>query len=205
MTENDPRIIGFALDYELSKKMAEDMVLQYAMKGMNALVVCPSKVYGPGKTSHSLTANAIIERFLKKGVAFIPSPGTYKSCFAYIDDVVDGHLLAMENGKKGEKYILGGFNISHSDFFDLIRKIARNQAHIIQLSKNKVKGWALLQLLNYTFTGSRPFFSLKTIDHLFSNYCFSSEKAIRELGYRITPLEEALLQTIQYLNQPLYA
>jgi nucleoside-diphosphate-sugar epimerase len=205
MTENDPRIIAFAIDYELSKKMAEDMVLQYAKKGMNALVVCPAKVHGPGKVSHSIAANSMIERFLKKGIAFIPSPGTYKSCFAFIDDVVEGHLLAMEKGRAGEKYILGGINITHQDFFDCIRAISEAKGHIIQLSKIKIKGWALLQLLNYTISGRHPFFTFKMIDHMFNNYCFSSEKAIHELGYRITPLEQALQQTIQYLNHPLYA
>jgi len=205
MTENDPRIIGFAIDYELSKKMAEDMVLQYAKKGMNALVVCPAKVHGPGKVSHGIAANSMIERFLKKGIAVVPFPGTYKSCFAFIDDVVEGHLLAMEKGRAGEKYILGGINITHRDFFDCIRTITENKGHIIQLSKNKIKGWALLQLLNYSIGGRHPFFTFKMINHMFSNYCFSSEKAIHELGYRITPLEQALQKTIQYLNQPLYA
>lgn len=200
MSEYDPRIIGFGLDYELSKKMGEDLIFQYAREGMNAVVVSPSKVYGPGNVSHSLTANAIIDKFLKKRIVFIPSPGTYKACFAFIDDIVNGHLLAMKKGEPGAKYILGGINISYYEFFDRIRTLSSCNGRIIRLSKKIIKAWALLQNLNYKITGGRPHFTVKSIDTVFCNYTFSSEKAVSELGYRITPLEEALTKTINFLN-----
>ena len=205
MTESDPRIAGFSLDYELSKKMAEDLVFLYARNGLDALVVSPPKIYGPGKVAQKYNANAPISWFLKNRIAFIPSPGSYRTCFAFIDDVVNGHLLAMERGKTGEKYILGGVNISYYEFFDLIRKISHNRGYIIQLSKYKVMAWAILQKMNYAITGKDLLFTNKAINRFFSNYCFSSEKAVRELGYQITPVEEALKQTIHFLNQPIYA
>jgi nucleoside-diphosphate-sugar epimerase len=199
MKENDSRNTSFVIDYDLSKKMAEDLVLQFANKGMNVVIVCPSKVYGPGNTSHSLTANAVIYKFLKSKIAFIPS-GTYKVCFAFIDDIVNGHLLAMEKGISGQKYILGGTNISYHEFFDRIRTISNNKGHIIRLRKNFIKAWALAQKLKHSLTGSPVSFTVKSIDHLFSNYTFSSEKAIRDLGYNITSLDEALTETIHFLN-----
>ncbi len=203
MSEKDPRIMGFGIEYELTKKMGEDIAFQYAKEGMNIVVVCPSKVYGPGNISYSLTINTVIDKFLKKRIVFIPSPGTYKASFAFIDDVMNGHLLAMEKGKGGEKYILGGINISYQEFFDHIGNLSSCKGHIIRLSKNTIKGWALLQQLNYNITGTHPRFTVRAIDHLFSNYTFSSEKAVRELGYRITPLEEALKKTIHFLkNKP---
>jgi len=205
MGETDPRVAGFVVDYELSKKIGEDMVLQYVEKGLNVVVVSPSKVYGPGNTSHSLTANAVIEKFLKKKVVFIPSPGTYKACFAFIDDIVQGHLLAMEKGKCGEKYILGGFNISYRNFFEKIRTVSYGKGTIIPLSKTVIKGWALLQQLIYKITGRHPGYTLKAVDTVFSNYTFSSEKATRELGYQITDLEEAIYKTIQHFKNRTYA
>ncbi|MDP4129944.1 MAG: NAD-dependent epimerase/dehydratase family protein [Bacteroidota bacterium] len=205
MTENDPRISGFSFDYELSKKIAEDMVMQYSLKGLDTLVASPSKIYGPGIVSSGYNVNTALRKFLKRGIAFIPAPGSYQSCFAFIDDVVNGHLLAMEKGRTGEKYILGGVNISYRDFFNLAGEISGHQGRIIQLSKKAVKGWALLQMLNQMISGSPPLFTIKAIDRLFCNYCFSSDKAIHELGYRITPIREALQQTIHHLNNPLYA
>ncbi|MEI9956585.1 MAG: NAD-dependent epimerase/dehydratase family protein [Ferruginibacter sp.] len=205
MSEKDPRITGFVLDYELSKKMSEDLVFQYAKKGMSIITVCPSKVFGPGNISHSLTANAIIDKFLKRKLALIPSPGTHKVCMAYIDDIVNGHLLAMEKGKSGEKYILGGTNISYYDFFDRIRTLLSGKGNIIKVSKNTIKAWAFLQLLNYKISGIAPTLTIKSAEAIFSNYIFSSEKASNELGYTITPLDDALQKTIQFLKTNHYA
>jgi nucleoside-diphosphate-sugar epimerase len=201
MNENDPRINGFEIHYDLSKKLGEDLVYQYAKNGMNAVIVSPSKVYGPGNISHALTANAVINTFLKKGITVIPWPGDYQVCFAFIEDIIKGHLLAMEKGISGEKYILGGINISYYDFFNRIRSLSSCSGHIIKLSKNVIKLWAVLQYLYYLLTGKHPGFTVKSIDHLFSNYTFSSEKAIRELGYSITVLDDALTKTIRYLKQ----
>ncbi len=199
LNENNSRVTEVDNAYDVTKKMSEDLIFQSANKGMNAVVVSPSKIYGPGNISHSLTANAVIDMFLKKGITIIPSPGTYEVSFAFVNDIVNGHLLAMEKGKSGEKYILGGVNISYQNFFDQIRTISSCKGRIIQLSKNTLKGLALLQLLNYKITRNLPRFTTKSIDYIFNNYIFSSDKAIQELGYKITPLEEALKQTIDSL------
>jgi len=167
LTEKDPRITALEIDYDLSKKMGEDLVIQYGKKGLNSVIVCPSKIYGPGNISHSLTANAVMDKFLKKRIVLIPSPGTYKVCFAFIDDIINGHLLAMEKGKSGEKYILGGINISYQDFFDRLRTLSSCKGYIIQLSKTIIKGCALLQLLYHKIAGSHPPFTVKAQDYIF--------------------------------------
>jgi nucleoside-diphosphate-sugar epimerase len=200
LREDAVRTTEFRIDYDRSKKMAEEEVVSYAAKGISAVIVSPSKVYGPGHTSHSLTANAIIDTFLRKGVTFIPWPGTYRVCFAYIDDVVNGHLLAMERGRPGEKYILGGMNLSYYDFFNRIRALAHCRASIIPLPRSVIKLWAHLQQLHHKLTGAPVRFPVSSVDHVFSHYVFSSEKAVQELGYRITPLDKAITQTIQFLK-----
>lgn len=200
LSENDPRSTAFTTDYELSKKMAEDIVAQYARQGINIVTVCPAKIYGPGNVSHALTANAVIEKFLFKRRVVIPGPGSQKACFCFIDDVVNGHLLAMENGIPGEKYILGGINISYQEFFEEIRNLSGCRGQIIHASKNALRAWAVLQWLNYKATGAPPRFTLNALNIVWSNYIFNSEKACRELGYQITSLPEALHQTIHFLK-----
>ena len=204
MTEKDPRITGFVLDYELSKKMAEDFVQQFIRKGLDIVIVSPSKVYGPGQISHSLTYNAFIKKFLQSGVALIPYPGNYQGCFGYLDDIVRGHILAMEKGRTGEKYILGGVNISYKNFFREIRKIT-GHGKIIPIPKFIVKAWAYWQWIQYKTFHKDPLFTPGVINHFFRNYIFSSDKAIAELGYRITPFEEAIHKTIHFLNPPNHA
>jgi nucleoside-diphosphate-sugar epimerase len=201
LDEKSLRMIDIDNAYDSTKKESEDLIFQYAAKGTNAVVVSPSKVYGPGNISHSLTANAVINLFIKKGITFIPSPGNYQVCFAFINDVVEGHILAMNHGRSGEKYILGGINVPYQKFFSQIRTTSFCHSRIIQLSKKVFKGLALLQWLSYKTIGNRPYFTTKSIDYLFNNYTFSSEKAINELGYQITSLEEGLQRTINFLSE----
>lgn len=199
--EKQQRTLPFRIDYDRSKKEAEDLLPLYLQKGLPVVTVSPSKVYGPGHTSHALTANAIIGRFLTKGLALIPYPGHYAVSFAYADDVVAGHQLAMEKGQPGETYILGGNNVSYAGFFSAIRRLSGGGGRIVALPKVLIKTAAYAQELAHFLTGSTVHFPAASVDHLFSHYTFSSQKAVKELGYRITPLEEALGHTITYLKQ----
>lgn len=201
LDEESKRSIDFAIDYDRSKKQGEDLALQYASEGMNLVIVSPSKIYGPGHTSHSLTANAIIGTFLHKKYAFVPAPGNYMVCFAFIDDIVKGHVLAMKMGKAGEKFILGGINISYVDFFSRIRELSKSNGRILHVPKSFIKSWAYLQQFNFKLWKTPVRFPVESVDHLYSNYIFSSNKAIQQLGYQITELDEALTRTIEHLRK----
>jgi len=200
MEEKDSRNVEFVFDYDISKKMAEDLVAQYVRKGLEVVIVSPAKVYGPGHISHSLMMNAVIHKFLKNRITFIPAPGTFKVSFAFIDDIVKGHILAMEKGKSGERYILGGPNVSYYEFFNRLRMLASFKGFIVKLPKMIIQFLARIQELNHKLWNTNVLFTLKSVDQLFCNNTYSSDKAARELGYTITPLDEALQKTIQYLN-----
>jgi nucleoside-diphosphate-sugar epimerase len=180
--------------------MAEELVSQYVSNGLQVVIVSPAKVYGPGHISHSLMMNAVILKFLKNRITFIPGPGTYKVSFAFIDDIVTGHILAMEKGKSGECYILGGPNVSYFEFFNRLRRLTFCKAFIVMLPKMFIQALARIQELNHKLWNTNVVFTVKSVDLLFCNNTFSSNKAVRELGYTITPLDEALQKTIQYLN-----
>ena len=199
LTEDDLRMMNFELDYEFSKKIAEDLLLDYVKKGGNAVIVRPTKVFGPGYVSHPRTANAIISRFLTSKCIVIPGPGNYYCNFSFLDDVVAGHCLAMENGRSGETYLLGGENISYFSFFDTIRKLGDLKGKIIMAGKKIIIAWALLQEMWQKISGKDIFFNRKVGRYLFCNHEFSSQKAINDLGYRITPFAEAIRLTIDQL------
>jgi nucleoside-diphosphate-sugar epimerase len=82
----------------------------------------------------------------------------------------------------------------------MIREIAGGKGRIIALPKAVVKAAAYAQEISHYLAGSSVRFPVKSVDHLFSHYTFSSQKAAERLGYRITPLEEALQKTIQFLK-----
>ena len=198
--ERASRKQSFLLDYDRSKALAENAVLDYVQNGLKAVIVSPCKVFGPGHTAHSLAANAIICSFLKNQVAFIPSPGRYCVCFSYVQDVVNGHVLAMEKGAVGEKYILGGYNLSYYQFFDRLRNLAKIKGRIICVPKPLVIFAGYLQEVKEKILDGNILFTAKAAKQVFHNYAFSSEKAIKHLGYTTTPLEEAMNKTIQFLK-----
>jgi len=199
-TENDPRTTGFDNDYEFTKFLGENLVKEYADKGLFTTIVSLSKVYGPGIETHPISVNLVIDKFIKGKLTFIPKPGKLVTNYCFIDDVVEGHILAMAKGIAGERYILGGENISYSDLFRSIRSLSGSKARVIEAPRMFVHLWALMQWMQFKMTGKEPFVTAKSIHHIFCNRTFNSGKAIDQLGYRLTPLHEGLKQTIHFLK-----
>lgn len=200
LAEDDPRIVGFDIEYELSKKMAEDTALKFVEQGLNIVIVRPTKVYGPGISTSRLSIMQMILDFMKRKFVFLPSPGNYMGNFCFIDDIVDGHIKAMQWGKPGEKYNLGGENISLKDFFSLFNDSAKINGRIINIPRFVIKIWAFLQILFYKLFNLSPIFTPKSVDYVFMHHQYSSNKAIRELNYHITPINIAINKTCQFLK-----
>lgn len=198
--ENDPRTTSFDNDYEFTKYLAENLVKEYIHKGLFTVIVSLSKVYGPGIETHPISVNRIIHNFIKGKITIIPKPGKLETNYCYIDDVVEGHMLAMAKGIGGEKYILGGENISYTDLFRSIRSITQTRARLIEAPKFLVQIWAFIQWMRFKITRKEPYVTEKGIRQIFCNKTFCSDKAIRQLGYRLTPINEGLKQTIKFLN-----
>lgn len=201
MCENDTRITPFDNEYDTTKFLAENLVKEYSHKGLFTVIVSPSKVFGPsGFETKIITVNTLINKFIKGEFTFIPKPGKLMANYCFIDDVVEGHILAMSKGSNGEKYILGGENISFEELFSTIRMLSGTKARLIEVPKIFVKVWALLQWIQYKTIHKEPILTEKSIQQIFCNKIFSSEKATRELGYYITPLEDSLKKTIHFLK-----
>lgn len=205
MREDDTRITTFDNNYDTTKFIAENLVIDYVNKGLTTVIVSPSKVFGPGIETHPISVNKVLNNFINGSITFIPKPGNLAANYCFIDDVVNGHILAMENGTGGEKYILGGENISFVDFFQTVRSLTGTKATLIQTPEFFIKIWAALQWIQYKTTNKEPYVTKEGIQQIFCNKIFSSDKAIRQLGYQITPLTEGLQQTIQFLKNKTHA
>lgn len=200
MRECDPRIVGYDNDYEVSKQIAETLVIEYNHKGLPGVIASPSRVYGPGVITYGSGVNRFIHMFLKKQFAFVPFCDDINGNYAYIDDVIQGHLLAMRMGRNGEKYILGGENVSFKNFMLAIRQGAGGDGRFIKVPKTLIKVAAATTQAKAWAFNQVPELTPKVVDRLFLNFSFSSEKAISELGYSITPFDEGIRRTISYLR-----
>jgi len=198
--EDDPRLSAFENDYKISKHCAEELVKEYSRKGLFTIIVSPPRIYGPGMLTKGNPITRFVAKLIKRRVSLIPSAHDAVGNYAYADDVVEGHFLAMQKGLGGEKYILGGENISYQTFFNTIRECSGKKLGLIAVPKMVLKIGAALIYASHYITGRHTHLSPKIVDRLFQNRAVSCEKAIRQLGYKITPFREGMHQTIQHLK-----
>ncbi|UKM66245.1 NAD-dependent epimerase/dehydratase family protein [Flavobacteriaceae bacterium GSB9] len=201
ITESQPRLESYANDYELTKSMAEELVLDYERKGLPSVILNLSRVYGPGLKTYSNGVNKLVNMIRKNDFLIVPSKLDIVANYVYIDDVVNAHLLAIEKGESGEKYIIGGENASYNQLFKKIKALTESKIKILKVNYNMVKGALMLYYkLNglFEFGGS---LTPKVLDSLFTNRGASSNKAISQLEYRITPFDMGLKRTINFLSK----
>ena len=119
----------------------------------------------------------------------------------HVDDVAAGHLLALERGKTGERYILGARNMTLKEILDEISRITGRPAPRVRLPHNLVlsiailsEGWARLS------RGKGPRATVDGVRMAKKRMFFSSEKAKYELGYNPRPVGEGLRDAVEWFR-----
>lgn len=120
--------------------------------------------------------------------------------YVYIDDVVQGHILAIEKGSPGEKYILGGENVSYRGFFDTLTKVSHKNYALLRLPFYIIMMFSRIMKFLAKIFNFYPFITPEIVKKLNQNWPVSNKKAVQELGYNPTPLEEGMKKTIQWLE-----
>jgi nucleoside-diphosphate-sugar epimerase len=118
-SEDNPIAETHFVHYDRSKAGAEMTIKTYVRDGMDVIIVNPTRVYGPGKLGDSNGVTRMIRDYIKGKWHIIPGNGQSVGNYVYIDDVVEGHILAMEKGRTGERYLLGGSDLSFNEFFNM--------------------------------------------------------------------------------------
>lgn len=191
----------FESHYGRSKFLAEKEVLRiYREKGLPVVILNPGVVIGPGdlktfgRTIIELLSGKLKAKLFEESI--IP--------LVYIDDVIEGHMLAAAKGRAGEKYILVGDNVSIGGVFKLINEITG-----VPIPDKRIPPF-LMKLIVYFlevksfFTEEPPKFSLDGIRAMEIGASGSNRKASEELGLNFTPLEQALRWTITWYKEEGY-
>jgi len=201
MTESDPRIAGFFNEYEETKTRAESIVGDYAKQGLNVSTVSPARVYGPGLDTGSNPVTKIVELYMRGKWHFIPGSGEDIGSYCYIDDVVNGHVQAMERGGHGERYIFGGVNASFNELMSMLAKLTGRRKKLWHLPFPLIKAFSYSQVGINKLTGRPPMITPNWVKRYDYNWELDSSKAVRELGYGIRPLEQGLQETIDWVKR----
>lgn len=199
LREQDPRIAPFMLDYDASKQLAEEVVAEYRQRGLDVVIVSLAKVFGEGEDHHALAFNHLIRDFLRRRFVLLPKPETLSMSVAFLDDVVQGHMLAMTKGRHNEKYFLSGHDVTQAQFFRQLALAAGVKVRVWLLPQPLMRMAGLLHALWQTLLHHAPF-RPRAVEYLFHHYCYNTAHAWRELGYTLTPLHDAISRTVRYLQ-----
>jgi farnesol dehydrogenase len=201
MTEADPRITGFFNLYEQTKSEAEALAMEYAGRGLNICILNPSRIYGPGLDTGSNPVTKIIELYMKGKWKLIPGNGNDIGSYPYVDDVVDGHISAMDKGRPGERYILGGVNVTFNELMAAIKRYSGIEKKLRHVPFPVLNGVSYLMLWNAKLTGRYPMITPDWVAKYKYDWALNSSKAVNELGYTIRPLEEGIRETVEWVRQ----
>ena len=188
-------------EYERTKTVMEREATQWIENGLPLVIVNPTRVFGPGLQSESNSVTKLLDQYRCGSFPFLLNWGRNIGNYGFIDDVVQGHILAMERGRIGERYILGGENITLTELFQMADSVdgkKRFQLKIFWLIPMLVAYYLELQAKCF---GIYPSITPGWVRTFLVDWTFSCEKAERELGYNITPFKEAIRQTCQWLDE----
>lgn len=187
--------------YKQSKVAAERLVEQLvAERGLPAVIVCPSTPIGPRDIKPTPTGRMVLEAAQGKIPAFVDTGLN----LVHVDDVAAGHLLAMEHGRVGERYILGGQDASLRQMLAEIARLTGRPAPRFALPRAPLYPLAYAAEWVASLTGKAPMLTRDALTMASHHMFFSSAKAECELGYRARPYPEALADAIAWFREAGY-
>ena len=187
-------------EYEETKYIAEKEALQRVKNGLPLVIVNPTRVYGPGQLSEGNALAQLIDDYTHGKAPFLPNRGINIGNYGFVDDVAMGHILALEKGKIGERYILGGENVSLKGFLEMIDGITGKKRIKIPLLKTGPLLFSWVQKKLAEIFGIYPRITPGWVRTFMVDWAYSCEKAKSELGYSPIPLRNGLKITLDWLS-----
>jgi dihydroflavonol-4-reductase len=183
--------------YKRSKFLAEQEALNAAKAGIPVVIVNPSTPVGPFDYKPTPTGRIIVD-FLNRRMPAYVNTGLN---LVRVEDCARGHLLAAERGRPGEKYILGGENLTLRELLLRLSELSGLPAPRVRLPFAMALGFALgAEAVARTITHRPPRASLTEVRMARKKMFFDSAKARTELGYEAAPINDALSRAIKFFR-----
>ncbi len=184
--------------YKRSKLVAEREVERLIRdEGLPAVIVAPSTPIGPRDIKPTPTGRVIVEAASGRMPAFVDTGLN----LVHVDDVAAGHLLALDKGKIGENYILGGTDVALETMLGDIAFLSGRRAPTWKLPRAPLFPLAWAAEAVARVTGKEPFLTADALRMSRYRMFFSSEKARRELGYTARPYQEGLKDALSWFGE----
>jgi nucleoside-diphosphate-sugar epimerase len=200
LSESSPYPAGYFTPYERSKAKMETEVAKLIAAGQDIVLVNPTRLYGPGPLNDANSVTRLMDMYLKGKWHFLPGNGESIGNYVFVDDVVNGHILALQKGLSGERYILGGDNLSYKEFFALLAELSGKHHRLIRFPLSMMLMSAGLMNFFAAITGISPMITPGLVRKYNHHWKLSSNKARDELGYNPVSIKEGLIATLQWLH-----
>lgn len=201
LDEDDSRINDdFHNDYERTKTLADRLARRLSAEGVPLVRLYPGVVFGPGALTQG---NYVVQLLLQHARGDLPGMlgrGDLRQCFAYVDDVVDGALSALERAQPGSGYILGGENKTGQELFAAFEAASGIAPPRMKIPFAVAGLIGKLQRWRAELGGAEPELTDEVVGIYRHEWAYSSSRAERELGYAITPFQQAIQATVDWLR-----
>ncbi len=180
--------------YKRSKWLAERRVLALADQGLPATLVCPTAPLGPGDVKPTPTGRIVLDALRGRMPAYVNTGLNV----VHVDDVAEGHVLALVRGTPGRRYILGGDDMTLKTLLEAVCRQGGRRPPRVRLPLAVATGIAALSELTARIGRSPPAISLESVRLARHRMFFSSARARRELGYRGRPAANAIADAVAW-------
>lgn len=180
------------LSYSRCKRAAEAMCMEAVAAGVPVVIVNPGEVYGPNDTA-LITACNLID-FAKSKPVLVCNGGT---SVVYVDDVALAIVRALERGRSGERYILGGDNLSVKQLASLCLELLGQKKRIVKIPNGVIKALTAIATRLHIPLPYNP----HVIPYATKFWFMTSQKAQRELGVSFRSARDTLQPTLDWLKQ----
>lgn len=186
--------------YKKSKYDAERVAETWAGKGLPVVIVNPSTPVGERDIKPTPTGQMIVDFLNRRMPAYVDTGLNLVD----VRDVAEGHLLAAEKGRIGEKYILGNRNMTLKEILDALSRITGLPAPKLRLPHWIPMAAAAADTFLARLSGRPPRVPLEGVRMSRYRMFFDSGKAVRELGLPQTPVEDALARAVAWFREKGY-
>jgi dihydroflavonol-4-reductase len=183
--------------YKRSKFEAEEVARELAReRGSPVVIVNPSTPVGAGDIKPTPTGRLILEAARGQMPVFVDTGLN----LVHVDDVAAGHLAAAEKGRIGERYILGGENMSLAEILATVSRAVGRRPPRLRVPQTMLFPVAFGAELAARITGREPFVTLDGLRMSRKKMYFTSDKASRELGYKPRPPDQAITDAVSWFK-----
>ena len=181
-------------NYAISKFFAEQEVWRGIQEGLDAVIINPSLILGPGDWSKG--SSQIFQKIYNGLIYYAPGSSGYVD----VDDVAESLIQLLLSNIKNNRFIINGANLTYKDCFNRIAKqLGKNEAKIKITPILKEFAWRIESIRSF-ITGKKPLVTKETANSAMIKSSFSSNKIKKELGFKFTEIDDTIKKSLHFFN-----